>query len=135
MRMTARELMREAEVARRRSYSPYSNFPVGAALLTSDGRVIHGANVENASYGLSVCAERTALWRAVAEGLRDFEAMAVTARQGHGAPPCGSCRQVMSEFSPNMWVYWRDGRGRIVRRRLSALLPMPFGIRDLKRAR
>lgn len=130
--MTARALMREAERARRRSYSPYSRFPVGAALLLDDGRVVHGTNIENASYGLSVCAERNAVWKAVGEGHRHFAAIAVTAREGHGAPPCGSCRQVLHEFAPNLWVYWRDGRGRIVRRRLGALLPKAFGTRDLR---
>jgi cytidine deaminase len=131
MPMTARDLMREAERARRRSYSPYSRFPVGAALLLEGGTVVHGTNIENASYGLSVCAERNAIWKAVGEGHRNFLAIAVTAREGHGAPPCGSCRQVLHEFAPNLWVYWRDGRGRVVRRRLTALLPKAFGTRDL----
>jgi cytidine deaminase len=130
--MTAADLMREAERARRMSYSPYSRFPVGAALLTRSGRIVHGCNVENASFGLSVCAERNALWKAVSEGMRDFDAIAVTARQGHGAPPCGSCRQVLHEFAPRMWIYWRNGRGSIVRRRLSALLLLPFDIVELR---
>jgi len=131
--MTPRELMAEAVRARRRAYAPYSKFPVGAALLLKDGRVIHGCNVENASYGLAVCAERNAMWRAVCEGERDFVAMAVTAREGQGAPPCGSCRQVLHEFAPNLWIYWRDRRGRILKRRLSQLLPMAFTIDSLKR--
>jgi cytidine deaminase len=80
-----------------------------------------------------VCAERNAIWKAVGEGHRGFVAMAVTAREGHGAPPCGSCRQVLHEFAPNIWVYWRDARGRIVRKRLNALLPKAFGTRDLVR--
>lgn len=124
--MKAKDLMREAEKARRNAYAPYSEFPVGAALLTRDGKVIHGSNVENASYGLSVCAERNAIWKAVSDGQRDFAAIAITARQGQGAPPCGSCRQVLHEFSPNAWVYWRDAGGRILRRKLSALLPLAF---------
>jgi cytidine deaminase len=129
----AKDLMREAEKARRHAYAPYSEFPVGAALLTRDGKVIRGCNVENASYGLSVCAERNAIWKAVSEGEREFAAIAITARQGHGAPPCGSCRQVLHEFSPNAWVYWRDARGRILRRRLSALLPLAFRKKMLRR--
>lgn len=133
MPMTPADLMREADRARRRSYSPYSRFPVGAALLLGDGTVVHGTNIENASYGLSACAERNAVWKAVGEGRRDLVAIAVTAREGHGAPPCGSCRQVMHEFAPNLRVYWRDGRGRIVQRRLSALLPKAFGHRDLRK--
>ncbi|HTK31225.1 MAG TPA: cytidine deaminase [Candidatus Saccharimonadaceae bacterium] len=125
--------MREAEKARRHAYAPYSNFPVGAALLTKDGTVVHGCNVENASYGLSVCAERNAIWNAVSTGRREFTAIAITAREGHGAPPCGSCRQVLHEFAPNAWVYWRDGKGRILRRRLKALLPLAFQKRMLRR--
>ena len=124
--MKPRELMAEAERARARAYAPYSRFPVGAAVLTRGGQVVHGCNVENASYGLSVCAERNAIWKAVSEGLKDIVAIAITARQGHGAPPCGSCRQVLQEFAPNARVYWRDGRGRILGRKLSSLLPAPF---------
>lgn len=131
--MTPRELMAEAVKARRRAYAPYSKFPVGAALLLRDGRVIHGCNVENASYGLAVCAERNAIWRAVCEGEREFVAMAVTAREGQGAPPCGSCRQVLHEFAPDLWVYWRDRSGRILKRRLKQLLPLAFTIDSLKR--
>jgi len=122
--------MREAERARRRAYAPYSTFPVGAALLLRNGRVIPGCNVENASYGLSVCAERNAVWKAVSEGELEFAAIAVTAREGHGAPPCGSCRQVLHEFAPRILVYWRNARGRIVKGRLTALLAKPC---DLKR--
>ena len=126
--MTPRELMAEAARARRRSHAPYSGFAVGAALLTRDGRVIHGCNVENASYGLAICAERNAVWKAVSEGLLDFEAVAVTAGRGQGAPPCGACRQVLHEFAPRMWVYWRDARNRILRRRLDQLLPLAFDL-------
>jgi cytidine deaminase len=131
--VTPRDLMREAEKARRHAYAPYSNFPVGAALLTKDGTIVHGCNVENASYGLSVCAERNAIWKAVSTGNREFTAIAITAREGHGAPPCGSCRQVLHEFAPNAWVYWRDGKGRLLRRRLKALLPLAFQKRMLRR--
>jgi cytidine deaminase len=121
--------MREAERARRRAYAPYSRFRVGAALLTADGTVVHGCNVENASFGLSVCAERNAVWKALSDGHERFVAIAVTARDGHGAPPCGSCRQVLQEFAPRAMVYWRDARGRILRRRLDALLPAAFVLR------
>ncbi len=130
--MNPRELMAEAIKARKRAYAPYSRFPVGAALLTRDGRVITGCNVENASYGLTICAERNAVWQAVSEGVRDFVAVAVTARDGRGAPPCGSCRQVLFEFAPNAWVYWRDSRGRILKRRAHELLPNPFRIEELR---
>ena len=123
-------LMDEAMQARETSYSPYSRFAVGAALLSTSGRVHRGCNVENASFGLTCCAERTALFRAVSEGEREFVAIAVTARTGHGAPPCGACRQVLAEFSPDMRVYWRDTRGRILEKPLSALLPDRFDFMD-----
>jgi len=93
---SAEALMREAVKAREASYSPYSRFAVGAALLGASGRIYHGCNVENASFGLTCCAERTAAFKAVSEGEQEFLAVAVTARTGHGAPPCGACRQVMA---------------------------------------
>jgi cytidine deaminase len=124
--MTPQRLMVEAQRARHKAYAPYSRFAVGAALLTASGRVFHGCNVENASFGLTTCAERTAVFTAVSEGEREFVAIAVTAREGRGAPPCGSCRQVLQEFSPSMWVYWRDARGRVLKQRLKALLPKAF---------
>ena len=128
-------LMREAMKAREASYSPYSRFAVGAALLGASGRIYHGCNVENASFGLTCCAERTAAFKAVSEGEQEFLAVAVTARTGHGAPPCGACRQVLAEFSPSMWVYWRDTRGRILKKRLAALLPDLFDFMDHGRKR
>ena len=124
--MDAAALMAEAVAARRASHSPYSRFPVGAALLTEAGRVYHGCNVENASYGLTCCAERTALFTAVSAGERSFAAIAVTARSGEGAPPCGACRQVLAEFAPDLWVYWRDTHGGILKKRLGELLPDQF---------
>jgi cytidine deaminase len=123
---TPRELMREAEHAQRHAYAPYSHFPVGAALLADDGTVLHGCNVENASYGATVCAERNAVFQAVARGLRRFTAIAVTAREGNGAPPCGVCRQVLHEFAPRMRVIWRSASGRLIERRLDELLPNAF---------
>ena len=119
-------LMAGAERARRRAYAPYSRFKVGAALLLADGTIVHGSNIENASYGLSVCAERTALWRAVLDGRRDFVAIAVAAGPRTSASPCGACRQVLHEFAPGILVIWRDARGRIVRRPLARLLADAF---------
>jgi cytidine deaminase len=133
--MTPAELMAEAEKARKRAYAPYSKFAVGAALLTSSGEVVHGCNVENSSFGLSNCAERTALFKAVSDGRRGFVAVAVTAGPGHAAAPCGACRQVLHEFAPTMWVYYRDAKGGIVRRRLSALLADGFRLRPARSAR
>ncbi len=127
--MNARELMREAERARAHAHAPYSEFRVGAALLGASGRVYHGCNIENASLGLSNCAERTALFKAVSEGETAFTAIAVTAGANRGAPPCGACRQVMSEFGLDLWVHYRDMRGRLVRRRLRALLADAFHLK------
>ncbi len=121
-----KRLMREAEAARPRAHAPYSRFRVGAALLTRGGRIITACNVENASLGLSMCAERAAVFRAIAEGERDFRAIAVTAGRGQTAPPCGACRQVLAEFAPALVVYWSDRGGRTVRRRLAQLLPDGF---------
>lgn len=123
--MTAERLLREAERVRRLAYAPYSRFTVGAALLAADGQVFLGANVENASYGLSVCAERVALWNAVSRGVREFTALAVAGPRGT-ASPCGACRQTLAEFAPRLRVHWRSATGRVVTRRLSRLLPEPF---------
>ena len=131
-RWTAAALMARAEHARRSAYAPYSAFPVGAALLASDGRVFEGCNVENSSFGLSICAERNALWKAVSEGARTFEAIAVTAGPNEGASPCGACRQVLFEFAPDLWVMWRAGRGRVVKKRLRKLLDAGFLFRRKK---
>jgi cytidine deaminase len=124
-------LMAEAERARRNAYAPYSRFSVGAALLTAGGRIVSGCNVENASFGLSICAERNAVFRAIGEGERDFVAIAVTAGPGQIASPCGSCRQVLHEFAPGMWVYWR-ARGRVEKKRLRALLDHAFDFKTAK---
>lgn len=96
------ELMNTATLARRLSYSPYSGFSVGAALLTESGKVYTGANIENSGYSATVCAERVAFFRAIAEGEREFSAIAIAGGKGdtpdHGVAPCGVCRQVMTEF-------------------------------------
>jgi cytidine deaminase len=128
--------MAEAEKARRQAYAPFSNFRVGAALLTRSGKVVHGCNVENSSYGLACCAERTAIFKAVSEGEREFTAIAVTAgAERSGSAPCGACRQVMFEFAPEMPVYYRDRQGVIRKRKVSALLPDGFRLRVKKGAR
>jgi len=121
-------LLREAERARRQAYAPYSGFQVGAALLTRSGAVVHGCNAENASYGLSMCAERSAVFQAVGTGQRDFLAIAVAGPPGRGAPPCGACRQVLSEFAPRLEVIFRGAGGQLRRRRLDALLPEAFAL-------
>ena len=98
-------LLERAREARSHAYAPYSRFPVGAALLAADGTVFTGCNVENASYGLTNCAERVAVGKAVSEGVRDFRAVAVVGPEDDApCAPCGSCRQVLYEFGPDMWV-------------------------------
>jgi cytidine deaminase len=120
-------LLAAARAARSNSYSPYSHFPVGAALLADDGRVFTGVNVENISYGLSTCAERSAVVRAVSEGARHFRAIAVIGpRDDIACPPCGSCRQILNEFAPDLKVILASSGGPISVP-LSDLLPGAFG--------
>src|SRR3954470_8646406 len=121
-----RALWEQAAAARERAYAPYSRFPVGAALRLANGEVVLGANVENASYGMTICAERTAVVTAVVRGERQFEAIAVACpdRVRTGSP-CGACRQVLTEFAPEMTVvYRRDGE--LVAEPAAALLPASF---------
>lgn len=125
--------MRAALRARRAAVAPYSAFAVGAALLTRTGRVIHGANVESASYGLTCCAERIALFKALTEGERDFRAIAVVARYPKGPTPCGACRQLLAEYAPDAAVWLADSaRPGIVREfSVRELLPEAFAsLRD-----
>ena len=124
----ARGLLDLARGARGNAYAPYSNFPVGAALLADDGRVFTGVNVENASYGLTTCAERAAVARAVAEGVRGFRAIAVAGpHDGVACPPCGSCRQILHEMGPDLVVV-TDGPGDAPQlTSLRTLLPSAFG--------
>lgn len=123
-------LVRQAAEARRRAYAPYSNYLVGAALLGADGQVYTGCNVENAVYPEVICAERTAVVKAVSEGEREFVAIAVVTRDG--GSPCGACRQVLSEFSPGMVVLIADEQGHVRETTLGALLPDHFGPRNLR---
>jgi cytidine deaminase len=123
------ELVAAARAARKLAYAPYSNFQVGAALLTEDGTVVTGANVENASYGLSICAERVAVTAAVAAGQRRFTAIAVAVNGAEPASPCGACRQVLYEFpaGPDLQVVCAGDQGALVEiTTLGALLPGAF---------
>lgn len=125
-----RALIAQALEARRRSYSPYSGYAVGAALLGASGRVYLGCNIENAAYGDSICAERTAVVKAVSEGEREFVAIAVATE--NGGMPCGACRQVLNEFAPEIDVIVVDGKGREVQHApLTHILPFAFGPRNL----
>ena len=125
------ELIVRAREARGRAYAPYSRFPVGAALLADDGRVFEGANVENASYGLSICAERVAATAAVSAGVRRIEAVAVASSAPTPTPPCGACRQFLHEFNPDMGVVSEAGDRQRRTWRLSELLVDGFGPEDL----
>lgn len=115
------------------AYVPYSSFPVGAAVLTADGSIVAGANIENASYGLTVCGERVAVFTAAAAGHREIQAVAISTPRHPGATPCGACRQVLNEFKPAQGdlAVLLDGSDGIVELRLGDLLPMSFGPRDL----
>lgn len=120
------DLVKAAREAMSRAYAPYSGFPVGAAVLADDGATFVGVNVENASYPLAVCAERTAVGTAVAAGVRRFAAVAVASRGEPPATPCGACRQVLAEFNPRMLVLVSGPSGPWARYTLDQLLPHPF---------
>ena len=126
---TARDLLDRARQVRENAYAPYSRFPVGAALLATDGRVFTGCNVENASYGLANCAERVAIGKAVSEGAREFTAIAVIGPENaQPCAPCGACRQVLYEFGPDLPVVFPsvDASGYQVQP-MGELLPGAFG--------
>ncbi len=117
------KLLRAAADARQRAVAPYSKFKVGAALLTKDGEIFTGANVESASYGLTCCAERVALFHALTSRKRNFIAVAVVARLTGGATPCGACRQLLAEYAPNAVVWTADSR--------ALEKPKEFSVREL----
>jgi cytidine deaminase len=119
-------LITAARQARHAAYAPYSNFPVGAAVLTVDGRIFTGCNIENASFGATVCAERVAIFAAVAAGQRQFQALAVIADTPEPVAPCGLCRQVLVEFSPICQVILANLNGDYQVLTLDQLLPLAF---------
>jgi cytidine deaminase len=127
--MNDEQLIQKAKEAQEKAYVPYSRYRVGAALLTKSGRLYTGSNIENASYGLSICAERVAAFKAVADGEREFQAIAVVTE--NGVTPCGACRQVLSEFGPDMRVLVSDAMGRHRAYVLSDLIPDAFTPTDL----
>lgn len=123
---TCAELRQIALASRQKAYSPYSHFSVGAALLSADGRVFTGSNVENASYGLTVCAERVAFFKAVTEGCREFRTLAVAGSGPDPAIPCGACLQVMAEFAPGLKIILVHDNGEYLCYSLKDFLPVPF---------
>lgn len=128
------QLIQIAQKARKKAYAPYSGYQVGAALLSASGRIYTGCNVENAAYPVTICAERVAVAKAVSEGERKFFAIAVVTRDG--GSPCGSCRQVLNEFSPEMLVIIADENGAVLNpgdiSTAADLLPAYFGPNNLK---
>ena len=124
--MTEQQLCQKAVEMMDMAYIPYSHFPVGAALECSDGRVFTGCNIENAAYGDTICAERTAMFKAVSEGHRDFVRIAIAGKSDDFCVPCGSCRQVMMEFAPGMEVICLNGKGEAKKFALKELLPYGF---------
>ncbi|MGQ4832637.1 MAG: cytidine deaminase [Candidatus Asgardarchaeia archaeon] len=133
-----KELLTRAKDAMVHSYSPYSHFKVGAAIVTSSGKIYTGTNIENASYGLTICAERVAIFKAVSEGEREISAIAIISDSKDVISPCGSCRQVISEFSrspPNDTIVIMSNYNmeKIIVTKISELLPMSFSSKYLKK--
>ncbi|MGI6552077.1 MAG: cytidine deaminase [Bacillota bacterium] len=126
------ELVQKAKEASKKSYSPYSRFPVGAALLTKSGKVFTGCNVENASFGLTICAERTAIYKAVSEGETEFLALAVFCTAAEYCTPCGACRQVINEFGSDIDVIMSNAAGDYTVKKSAELLPGAFALMKRK---
>jgi cytidine deaminase len=130
--MEEKELIQEAIKAREMAYIPYSKFGVGAALLSKDGRVFRGCNIENAAYSMANCAERTAIFKAVSEGVTEFSAMAVVADTERPVPPCGACRQVIAELlGPEVEIILSNLKGDTLKTSSEDLLPGAFLPKDL----
>ena len=129
--MNKEKLIELAKNVRANAYAPYSHFKVGAALLTKSGKVFTGCNIENSSFGASMCAERVAVFKAVSEGEREFETIALVTDTEEPAMPCGICRQVLSEFAPNIKIYAANLTGTVKETSLKKLLPYAFTKKDL----
>lgn len=130
--MDIEKLISKAIEAKNFSHSPYSKFRVGAALLTEDDEIITGCNIENASYGLTICAERTAIFKAYSEGKRKFVAIAISSDDKNFCPPCGACRQIIWELCGDIEVLLIDGNGNTKSFKASEFLPYPFGDENLR---
>jgi cytidine deaminase len=127
--VSQKELLKEAKLVLKNSYSPYSHFRVGAAILTEDGKIFTGVNIENASYGLTICAERVAAFKAISSGHTSFTDLAIVSSTKKPTFPCGACRQVLSEFSSQIKIYLQGGEKVF---RLADLLPHAFDARQTK---
>jgi len=121
------DLLEHAKRAQQGAIAPYSNFPVGAVLETQSGKLYYGCNIEVSSYGLTICAERVAMFKALSEGERDFIRMVVTANTRELCPPCGACRQVLFEYAPNLQIILLNSQGQTRETTIAELLPEAFG--------
>ena len=126
------QLIESAKKVREKAYAPFSNFLVGAAVRTKDGKIYTGCNVESASYGLTVCAERIAIWKAVSEGEREFEQVAVVTDTEELTPPCGTCRQIIWEFCGDIPVTFSNLKGKVETVMMKEILPRAFDTKFLK---
>ena len=133
MAKLSQELVGKAQQAKKRAYVPYSQFPVGAALLASNGRIYTGCNVEISSYGLTICAERTAIFKAISEGERNFKAIAIVSNDPEIISPCGACRQVLWDLAGNIDVIMSTPKGKTKTQKLKTLIPYAFDSKNLKR--
>lgn len=132
MEHTEKELIDAAISVRENSYAPFSNFRVGSAIETDDGHIVAGCNVESASYGLTVCAERVAIWKAISEGKRKIKHIAVVADTEELTPPCGVCRQIIWEFGGDIPVIMANLQGKVETMQMKDLLPRAFDTKFLK---
>ncbi|HAL56106.1 MAG TPA: cytidine deaminase [Bacteroidetes bacterium] len=135
MRARYQELLQVALRAKRKAHVPYSHFHVGAALLASNGHIYSGCNIEISSYGLTICAERTAIFKAISEGEKRFRALAVVSDDPGFTPPCGACRQVLLDLAGNIDFIMVNGKGRTKTLKLVELLPHAFGNANLQRTK
>ncbi|MGA3243564.1 MAG: cytidine deaminase [Bacteroidota bacterium] len=135
MRPEYKKLVEGALAAKKRAHAPYSHFRVGAALLTTSGRIYLGCNVEISTYALTICAERTAIFKAVSEGDRNFKAIAVVSDDPGYTPPCGACRQVLMDLAGNIDFLMINGKGKVKVLKMNKLLPHAFGQKNLERTK
>jgi len=124
-------LIKKALEVRKKAYAPFSNFRVGAALEAANGRVFLGCNIENSSFGLTICAERVALFKAISDGVKKFKRIAIVADTKEPCPPCGICRQALFEFAPDIEIIMANLRGKKKVAKLSVLLPQAFRLKNL----